>query len=190
MLKNFIAATLCLFSATALADALDINLNDKAAQLSYHKAAGMNFQGNAEWHVGALYNDQRNNFFDAGLLVKGEEEAIPGLGLGIGAKGIFANLNDTKNSTGIASAIALGLELSYALPTVRRVALTADLFGSLKIVTFNDANRFTQSRIRIEYEVVPRTFAYIGYRYLHAELKTGGDSAIDDGAVLGVRMGF
>ena len=189
--RSFLVLGLLSISSWAMADALDINLNDKAAQLTYQKAAGMNFQGNAAWHVGALYNDVKNNFFDAGLLVKGEEDSIPGLTLGLGTKAVLANISaPAAVNKSVASALAIGVEVGYAVPTARKFSVTADVYGSLKIVTFNDADRFLQSSVRAEYELVPQTFAYVGYRSIHANLTNGGDVVIDDGAVIGIKMGF
>lgn len=192
MLKSVMILGLSLISSLAMADALDINLNDKAAQVTYSKAAGGNFQGDAAWHVGALYNDTKSNYFDAGLLVKGEENSIPGLTLGLGAKALLANINTpATGNKNVASALVIGVEVGYALPSVKKVNIVADLYGSLKIVTFNDADRVLQSTMRVEYELVPQTFAYVGYRYLHATLTAGAnDQVIDDGAVFGIKMGF
>jgi predicted porin len=192
ILRSAMILSLSVMSSVAMADALDINLNDKAAQVTFSKAAGGNFQGDAAWHVGALYNNDKSNFFDAGLLVKGEEGSIPGLTLGLGAKALLATINSpAANTKNVASALAIGLEVGYVLPTAKKISVVADVYGSLKIVTFNDADRVLQSSVRAEYEVVPQTFAYIGYRYLHATLTADGtDKAIDDGAVFGIKMGF
>lgn len=190
--KSLVALSLLGMSSMAMADSLDINLNDKAAQFAFSKPAGAGFQGDASWHVGALYNDAKTNLFEAGLLVKGEEDAVPGLTLGVGAKGLLANINTP--ATGVkntASALAIGLEVDYALPAARKINFVADVYGSLKIVTFNDADRVVQSSVRVEYELVPRTFAYVGYRSVHATLTAGAvDTVIDDGAVIGITMGF
>jgi len=192
MLRSVMILSLSVMSSLALADALDINLNDKAAQVTYSKAAGGNFQGDAAWHLGALYNNDKSNYFDAGLLVKGEEDSVPGLTLGLGAKALLANINTpATGNKNVASALAIGLEAGYVLPTAKKISVVADVYGSLKIVTFNDADRVLQSTMRAEYEVVPQTFAYVGYRYLHATLTAGAtDRVIDDGAVFGIRMGF
>ena len=192
ILRSVMMLSLSVISSVAMADALDINLNDRAAQVTYFKAAGGNFQGDAAWHFGALTNNDKSNFFDAGLLVKGEEASIPGLTLGLGAKALLATINTpAANTKNVASALAIGLEVGYVLPTARKISVVADVYSSLKIVTFNDADRVLQSSVRAEYQVVPQTFAYIGYRYLHATLTTGAtDKVIDDGAVFGIKMGF
>jgi hypothetical protein len=192
MLKSVMVVGLCAISSVAMADALDINLNDKAVQLTYSKAAAANFQGDAAWHLGGLYNNDRTNFFDAGLVVKGDEGSIPGLTLGLGAKAVLANVNIPTSSTkSTASALAIGLEVGYTLPAAKKISVVADVYGSLKIVTFNDADRILQSSVRAEYEIVPQTYAYVGYRYLHTTLTAGAvDLVVDDGTVFGIKMGF
>lgn len=190
-LNRFLAVCMLSLSSTAMADALDINLNDRAAQISYASSAGLNLQGNAEVHFGLLYNDQKNNFADAGLLVKGEEEAVPGLSVGVGAKAVYSSIGGLVVSKKTAGAVAIGMELGYALPTVKHIGIVADAYLSPKILTFADGERFSQGGVRLEYGISPLTMVYLAYRQIHFGLKNNiGDTKVDDGAVFGVKISF
>ena len=194
LLSRVLAVSLLVLSPVAFADSLDVNLNNNAAQFQFNSSASDFIEGNSELHGGVLYNDTNNLFFDAGLLVKGGggDDAAPGLSVGVGVKGVFGSIHPPAlpNTTSTVSAIGVGGELVFALPTPTRVALVGGYYASPKITSFADADRYNQLDLRLEVEVSPQAQVYIGYREIGFGVKSVGSLTLDKGTFFGVLAKF
>lgn len=175
-------------SANTFADALDINLNNNAAQFKYGSNAGVFIQGNSEFHVGVLYNDVNNTMGEAGLIVKGDDENLSGLSYGVGARAVIGSIKNIVTPTNNVQAIAIGGEVGFALPTAKRVAIVGEYFAGPKITTFGDAERYNQSEVRLEFEIIPQTKAYLGYREINFGIKSTGGAMLDKGTYAGLKI--
>jgi predicted porin len=177
----------------AIADALDISLNNNAAAFKYSVAAGALIQGNSDFNFGLLYNDSMSTLAEAGLMVKGDDGGdSPGLTLAVGAKALFAMIkNYQPGNTQNAAAIVIGGELAYAFPAVKQLSAGFYYFAGPKITTFGDANRANQWGLHADYEVAPGTKAYIEYREVNFGITSTGQTATpDNGTYLGVKLSF
>ena len=177
---------LAIASAPAGAGALDINLGDNSAQIQYSSAMGRDSLGKSEFHMGFLYTDQDNLFGDVGILVKNEVgSGLPGVTVGMGVKGIMATADSSD-----ALALALGGQVRFSPSTASRFGIAGQFYFAPNIVTFGDADRFIETGVRLEYEVLPQAVAYLGYRKIKFGLETGPDAVLDEGAHIGVKNTF
>jgi hypothetical protein len=184
-------STMATVSTTAMADTIDINLRDTSAQFQYKSSMGRDALGKTEFHVGVLYVDKNNLLSDFGLLVKDElGDNAPGFSVGIGIKGLVAKVKGNNPTTSNASALALGGLVRYSPPATERLGIVGEVYLSPNIVTFGDANRYVETGVRMEYEVIPQAVAYIGYRRIAFGIKTQSDTILDEGVNLGVRISF
>lgn len=180
---------LSLLSSSVMADSLLANLNNNAAQAKFGAAASEIVEGNSELNAGIIFNDASNVFAEGGLLVRGDSaENGPGLSVGVGVKAVLGQINRSCNCT--VAAMAVGGELSYALPTTTRVAFVGEYFAGPKIVTFADADRFNQLGFRIEMAVSPQASVYIAYREIGFGVKSKGNFNLDSGLNAGVLLSF
>lgn len=191
-LNRVLAVSLLIASPAVLADSLDVNLNNNAAAFKFNSSASDFIEGNSEIYGGLAYNDKNNMFFDAGLIVKGGEEDSPGLSIGVGVKAVFGIIHPDNfpNTTNTGSALAVGGQAVFALPTPTRIAVVADYYASPKIMSFADAERFNQFGARVEVEVSPQANVYFGYREIGFGIKNGGSQTLDSGTHLGVLVLF
>jgi len=196
LLNRLVAISLLALSPAAFADSMNINLNNNAAQFQFGVSASDFIEGDSELHGGLLYNDANNLFFDAGLIVNGGEGdgSEPGLNVSIGAKAVFGSINAVApapaGTTDTVSAIGIGGELAFVLPTPTRVALVALYYGSPKIMSFADAERFNQLGLRLEFEASPQANVYVGYREIGFGIKGRGSETLDKGTAVGVIVSF
>lgn len=191
-LNRVFAVSLLIASPAVFADSLDVNLNNNAAAFKFNSSASDFIEGNSEIYGGLAYNDRNNMFFDAGLIVKGGEEDSPGLSIGVGVKGVFGVIHPTNlpNTTDTGSALAVGGEAVFALPTPTRIAVVGSYYASPKIMSFADAERFNQFGVRVEVEVSPQANVYFGYREIGFGIKNNGSQTLDSGTHLGVLVLF
>jgi len=196
LLNRILAVSLLALSPAAFADSMNINLNNNAAQFQFGASASDYIEGDSEFQGGILYNDANNLFFDAGIMVNGGDGdgSSPGLNVSIGAKGVFGSINAVPpaaaGTTDTVSAIAIGGELAFVLPTPTRIALVGQYYGSPKIMAFADAERFNQLGLRLEFEASPQANVYLGYREIGFGIKGRGSETLDKGTAVGVIVSF
>ncbi len=189
MLFRVFTVYLFTLSQSVFADALDVNLNNTAVQFKYSASIRSLNKSNSEFHVGALYNDSKNTCADIGVMVKGENNSVPGMSIGVGIKALTGSIHYGPFTNSM-SAIAIGGEVGYTIPTAKQIAILGEYFAGPKITTFGDAERFNQFSLRLEYEVIPQTKAYIGYREINFGIKAGGGAMLDSGWNAGVKVSF
>lgn len=186
-LRRIVALSLLTFGTTAMADTIDLNLRNSSAQFQYSTSMGRDALGKTELHLGVLYADKSNMLGDLGILVKDEVgSSVPGFSVGVGIKGLLAHTQGTNES-----ALALGGMIRYSPPGLSRMGIVGQLYFSPNITTFGDANRFIETGVRVEYEVIPNAAAYLGYRNIRFNLNnTARYATLDEGVFVGVRMSF
>lgn len=185
-LRRILALFLFAFSSTVLADSIDINLRDSSAQFQYGAAMGKDTLGRSELHMGFLYTNKNNTLGDMGILVKDEVGSnAPGVTVGVGIKGLIAKAQNNN-----ATALAIGGLVRFSPLTDTRFGITGLVFLSPNIVTFGDADRYAETGVRLDYEVIPQAVAYIGYRKMKFGLKLASDVILDEGVHIGVRISF
>jgi hypothetical protein len=68
--------------------------------------------------------------------------------------------------------------------------MIGSVYFSPNITTFGDADRFTETGVRVEYEIIPQAAAYLGYRKIRFGLSSAPDVILDEGIHVGVRLSF
>jgi hypothetical protein len=176
---------------TAWADAIDINLRDTSAQVQYKSSLGRDPLGKTEFHLGLLYVDKNNLLSDLGVVVKDDiGSKVPGLSVGIGIKGLIAKVRGSNPVNSKASALALGALVRYSPSPIPRMGIVGEVYLSPNIVTFGDVNRYSEIVTRVEYEVIPSSTVYAGYRRVSFGLTTQPDAILDKGVYAGVKISF
>ena len=177
--------------STAWADAIDINLRDTSAQVQYKSSLGRDALGKTEFHLGLLYADKNNLLSDFGLVAKDDiGSKVPGLSVGVGIKGLIAKIRGGNSVNSNASALALGGLVRYSPSPIPRMGIVGEVYLSPNIVTFGDANRYSEIVTRVEYEVIPSSTVYVGYRRIGFGLTTHPFTILDKGVYAGVKISF
>jgi hypothetical protein len=191
LLRHLACFTLLTASATAQANSFDIDLSNHNAHLSYNVPLEQTSEGRPEMHFAVDYNDDNSVLGDVGIMVLNETENTSGLAIGVGVKGVLGTIEREGASRSNVSAVALGAQVRFSPPEVQRLGLLARFHYAPRIIAFGDADNYSQSLLRVEYEVMPSTLAYVGYRKTEFASKNGGpDAVLDDGAHVGVRIAF
>jgi hypothetical protein len=173
-------------STTAVADSIDVNLREKAVRLTY--AANVSSGGlNADF--GILYNEDKKQLDDtlyhAGLLVSGENWSETGtFDISLGGRLIYTSPENVD-----LGALAFGGQLRFS--PVHRLGIGGSVFYAPSITSFMDADGYTETGIRIDYQVLPQAFVYLGYRNIEVDIENGPDNVeLDEGAHAGFKILF
>jgi hypothetical protein len=145
--------------------------------------------GKSELHLGALYADSNtwnNTLADLGVVVKDEVGSkAPGFSVGVGVKGLLSHTQGTDES-----GVAIGGLIRYSPPGLPRMGIVGQLYFAPNITTFGDADRYGETGVLLEYEIIPKAAAYVGYRNIQFNLNSGSQVRVDEGGFIGVRMSF
>ncbi|MEN8170765.1 MAG: YfaZ family outer membrane protein [Pseudomonadota bacterium] len=182
------AALLCALSATpVLADSIDINLHDKAIRGTYTMQL-QNTKG-LSGEAGVLYTEDRFNNSDTllhvGLLVSGENWSKSGtFDISMGARMVYASLDPFDMA-----AVAFGGRLRFS--PVPRLGIGGHAYFSPEITSFLDSESFQEVGVRVDYQLLPQAFVYVGYRNIKVDFGAPGNwEEMDDEAHVGFKMTF
>ncbi|MEQ1814357.1 MAG: YfaZ family outer membrane protein [Candidatus Nitrotoga sp.] len=184
MLRHSVFVASLIFCAPVMADSLDVNLNNNAAQFQYIAPVGYSEEGKAELHAGFLYDNDNNVLGDTGLLVMSDMGKSSGTSLGVGLKAVAALSGD------FSVALALGGKIRFTPPVNRRIGLVGLVYVAPKIVSFGGADFFVHGGISVEYEIIKHAVAYIGYRNIRFGVENRPDMLNEKNGHLGVRITF
>lgn len=185
LLRRILAIAVLSTSSTVFADAIDINLSSDVAQFQYLAPAGQVGQGKSEFHAGFLYNNSNNGMADVGLVVM-NDIGQSDVSLGVGIKAVAVTMNSNH-----AAALALGGQVRFAPLPDKKFGIIGNVYLAPDIVTFGDADGYTETGIRVEYEIMQQAAAYAGYRKIKFDAKPGfQDYTLDEGVHVGVRIAF
>lgn len=175
----------------AHAGQLDLNLNDDAAYAQFGWAINQGQPGTLNGEAGLYYTTDDVYVGNVGLMVVGETGSSDNpleAGVGVKVLGIHAdNGRDDFDTAGLAP----GLALRYYPAAVNRLVIGGRVHYAPNVVTFGDADSVLEAQARVEYQIIPQAFAYVGYRHLEVEPETGAeDYELDEGGHVGIRILF
>lgn len=181
-------ALLCACAATpVLADSIDINLHNDAIRGTYTMQL-QNTKGlSAE--AGLLYADNIDNTTDsetlmhAGLLVSGENWSKSGtFDIALGGRLVYAT-----PGTQDMLALAFGGRLRFS--PVPRLGIGGHLYYAPNITTFMDSDEYQEVGLRVDYQLLPQAFVYVGHRNIKADFN-GVSWKLDNDVHVGFKMTF
>lgn len=170
---------------------LDLNLNDDAAYAQFGWAINQGQPGTLNGEAGLYYTTDDVYVGNIGIMVVGETGSSDNpveAGVGVKALGVHRDNNrDDFDSVGMAP----GLALRYYPAAVNRLVIGGRVHYAPDVVTFGDADSLLEAQARVEYQIIPQAFAYVGYRHLEAEPENGAeDIELDEGGHVGIRILF
>ena len=180
-------ALLCVLGTTpALADSIDINLHDDAIRGTY--TAQLQSTQGLSGELGALYvEDNANNsetLVHAGLLVSGENWSKSGtLDISIGGRLVYATPGDLE-------LMALGFGGRLRFSPVPRLGIGGHFYYAPDITSFMDSEAYQEVGVRLDYQILPQAFVYVGYRKVEADFGGPVNWEMDDDGHVGFKMTF
>lgn len=168
---------------SALSESLDTSLSNDSVRLQYATSLQRN---DLNLSADFLHHEDDGDLGGIGLFINGGSKAASGLRKGgVGGKFIYFNNSSTNGA-----ALALGGFLRHTLAAANLISLRGDLYYAPGVVTFNDADRYFEISVRIEYKLMDRADIFAGIRKLEIGLDKAGDADVDKGAFAGLVMHF
>lgn len=176
-------------STAATADSLDINLRDEAIRAIYTMDMKERSKGGLSTELGLLYSEDKKKLdgtlYHAGLHVSGENWSQSGtFVISLGGRIYYAGSDNQDLS-------ALGFGGAMRFSPVHRVGVGAHLYYAPTITSWMDAKNFREAGVRVDYQLLPQAFVYVGYRNIEADFENGVNNVeLDDDAHIGFKLLF
>ncbi len=180
-------ALLCALAATpVLADSIDVNLHNDAIRGTY--TAQLPSTKGLSGEAGLLYvEDKAKNgetMLHLGVLVSGENWSQSGtFDIAMGARMVYASPADLDML-----ALAFGGRVRFS--PVPRLGIGGHFYYAPDITSFMDSNEYQEVGVRLDYQVLPQAFVYVGHRRVTADLGFSRDWELDDEVHVGFKMMF
>ncbi|MEM7293432.1 MAG: YfaZ family outer membrane protein [Pseudomonadota bacterium] len=187
MMKRSIALSLMAFAGSVQASGLDISLSGETASIVYLTDSSSIGYGGADVGFGAFFNEDSDVIATAqfNVIGKAATENQP-VQFGVGAKAYLGVLDDADVELG---AIAIGAQARYVIPSsVAPMAASATVYYAPDVTSFGDTESLLEIVLRYEFEIVPSTSAYVGYRLLEADFEEVDNVELDDEIHFGIRF--
>ena len=188
--KIFIAAILCLFTQSVFADMFNIQLSDKSGRFIYATELFGGQYGPVDLEMGLFFNQDDDKMVHIGMMVRNDTLDNP-LVISIGARAYYA---DAGNAEGLTQAdigaLAIGGELLFIPQNLGGLGFGFHYFIAPSVVSFMDADSFTEYGVRLDYEITRQASAYIGYQKIETELTNSTTLEIDSSVFFGIGLRF
>lgn len=174
------------FSGAAWAGTFALDFNDDSAQFGYVQQLSQEAYGGSIARARLLYNDDTETLLGTvGFGVVGSPGNIPGLETGIE---VSVNGSDTDSENLLA--VAFGVQVDYAPPSLRGFAVTTGLSYAPKIFTFMDAEKYLETGVGIRYAIMPNASLTLAYQNILVDFEDYEDIRLDDSFRVGIRFDF
>ena len=164
---------------------IGLNVNDEDLEVS--ASVDLNtlvyYSGSATYTLDASYlHSDGDNLSTFGVNAKNTFQGVEGLAFGVGIKSVFAD---------DFIAIPLSAKLIYTLPfyNVPTTSLSTSLAYAPSILSFRDAESYTEFRAEADMEVVTNIHLFTGYRNIKTENDTN-DLTFNNGFYGGIKLNF
>ncbi len=150
----------------AYAASVDFNLHNDALRLTY--AAGAGSQKGLEVDAGMLYSEVGDEVYHLGANVSGENWSEAGtFDISLGGRAFFV-----PGTNYDALAIGVGGQLRFS--PVHRLGIGGHLYYAPGILSFLDSDGFSEVAVRLDYQVLPQAFVYVGHRTMKMDTNVNG----------------
>lgn len=180
-------ALVCALGATpVLADSIDINLHNDAVRATY--TGVMQQTRGLSGEVGLLYAEDKNKnsetLVHGGLLVSGENWSKSGtFDIALGARMLYASPANLEML-----AIAFGGRLRFS--PVPRLGIGGHFYYAPDITSFQDSEGYQEVGVRLDYQILPQAFVYVGHRKIEVDFGGPVNWELDDNTHVGFKMAF
>lgn len=179
----------CTFQAQA--EIVDINIGNKTFRGGISGPLSRFLQGTeGQYDAGLVFNNRydRGNFYQAhtGVLLTGDVgNKDVNLAAGLGGRLLYSKLGSYDGG-----AFAVGGQVEVRPANFNRLGLSASSYYAPSITSFGDLDRYLENTVSLDYEVIHGGSVYAGYRNIKQDIGNAGNTTVDNGLNLGMRLKF
>jgi len=180
------ALVMLLLPFPLLAAGVDINVNSEAFRLTAdYPLPNRNVLIDGSW----LHRGKADALSVGGYLTGKAAGGNQPLIAGLGARFYYVNYDGGSDSQD-GSNLALGGFVQYQFPQFDRLSVGGNLFYAPSVLSFGDSDEFYEVGTWVGYSVIRDAEVYLGWRRLKSDFDQGGETMIDTGVHVGLRVRF
>lgn len=185
---------LSLFLPVSLVSAqgLVIQINDDSARFTFATEAWGQQYGQLDLEAGFLFNENDDYMLNAGLMVRNDSLDTPII-VSVGSRLYYADVTGPApalTSYTVAS-VTIGIDVLLIPDNLGGIGFGAHYFAGPSVVSFGDAESFTEYGVRVSYQITPQANIFLGYQKIETEIEnTGVDVTVSKGTMFGVDLRF
>lgn len=188
----FLALFVLLPVAQVSAQGIAIQINDDSARFTFATEAWGQQYGQLDLEGGFLYTDDDDYMLNVGLMVRNDSLDTP-LIISVGTRLYYASVTGpapTLTSYSVA-AVTIGVDALVIPDNLGGVSFGAHMFIGPSVVSFGDADGFTEYGVRVGYQITPQANIYLGYQKIETSIENQGlDVTVSKGTLFGVDLRF
>jgi hypothetical protein len=195
MLKKIFFSIVAL-SAMAMAEStygINVNNNDVELEAIVDSKTYTNLQtGSTSYVADANYiydKDNENSLIGIGAGATNKIEGLEGVNLTVGAKVMVSSLHNEDFV-----AVPFMGKIDYKMPpllyNIPPVSLEGKVLYAPNVLSFGDAESYTEMRAVANMEVINNVKGYVGYRNIETSYKNAGDVLFDNSFFAGVKIDY
>ncbi len=172
-------------SPLALANGIDLNVNNKAARITADFDLSNNLVVDGSW----FHHQDKGNVLGAGLHVTGA--ATGGrepLRAGLGGRLLAIDADIGANDSG--AALPIGGFVTYTFPEYNRFSVGGSAYYAPDVLSFGDVTTYWEYTAWAGYSVLRDGEVYLGVRGIKADFEVGPRLTMDTGLHVGLRLRF
>lgn len=189
-LKYLVATVLLLFAHSAFADMFDIQLSNNSGRFTYATEVFGGQYGPVDLETSLFFDQDNDKMADVGLMVRNDTLDNP-LIISVGTRAYYGDVGNGDGQTHATfAAIAVGGELLFIPGNLGGLGLGVYYFVAPNVVTFMDADNFSEYGIRLNYAITKQADVSLGYQKMKVNLTDGTTLDIDSSIFFGIGLRF
>jgi hypothetical protein len=188
----FLGLSLFLPASLVYAQGLVIQINNDSARFTFATEAWGQEYGQLDLEAGFLFNENDDYMINAGLMVRNDSLDTPII-VSIGSRLYYADVTGpapTLTSYTVAS-VTIGIDVLLIPDNLGGIGFGAHYFKGPSVVSFGDAESFTEYGVRLSYQITPQANIFVGHQTIETEIKDQGfDITVSKGTLFGVDLRF
>jgi len=189
-LKFFTAAVLLLFANSTFAGMFDVQLSNNSGRFSYATEIFGGQYGPIDLGMGLFFNQDNDKIVHIGMMVRNDTLDNP-LVISVGVRAYYGDVgNKAPGPHAKFGAIAVGGELLFIPDTWGGLGLGLNYYVAPSVVSYIDADNFTEYGARINYELTKQANISLGYQKIKVDLTSGETLDVDSSVFFGIGLRF
>lgn len=172
-MKKLLTALLMTATFLNAQSIFNINLNSTDLELGVDKLT--QYSGNTKIYSSFAVikaedeNDDEQTMFEGEMMIVGLT-SLPGFSAGMGVKAIHTKIDVPKKELS-ATGIGIKVKALYTLPLVVKSYATASYTYGPSALTFSDLDKYYETRIQGDFEIIDGGMVYVGYRNMEIDFE-------------------
>lgn len=189
-MKYLVAVALFLCMRPAFADMFNIQLSNTSGRFTYSTEVFGGQYGPLDLETGLFFNQDSDKMVHVGMMIRNDTLDNPVV-ISIGTRAYYGDVGHASGQIHAKfTAIAIGGELLFIPDSLGGLGFGAYYYTAPSVVTYMDADGFSEYGLRVNYEITKQSSVSLGYQKIKLDLNNNFTETIDSSVFFGIGLRF